>query len=217
MFTGLVEGQGEVVGLERKKDQAHLSVKPEFPWEEKKIGESISVNGVCLTADEWKGGIFAAHVSSETLSRTNLGRLQIGDRVNLERALRLSDRLGGHLVTGHIDGTGKIIRKEPFQGFFRMTIAFPKELGPYIIEKGSIAVDGVSLTVNGVEGHTLELMLIPHTAGRTTLAWKKAGDEVNLETDLIGKYVVQTLSRRGHPPEGRSKVNEDFLKEHGFL
>lgn len=201
----------------KKKDRVYLSVNPEFPWQEKRIGESIAVNGVCLTAADWKGEVFSADVSSETLSRSNLGRLKIGERVNLERALRLSDRLGGHLVTGHIDGTGKIVKKDRFQGFFRLVIAFPHELGPYIIEKGSIAVDGISLTVNRVEGQTLELMIIPHTASRTTLGEKKTGDEVNLETDLIGKYVVHTLTRQQGLSKGASKVDEHFLREHGFL
>ncbi|MEW6185561.1 MAG: riboflavin synthase [Thermodesulfobacteriota bacterium] len=217
MFTGLVEGQGEVVGIDKKRDYSLLSIKANFAWEEKKIGESIAVNGVCLTATNWKGDIFSVDVSEETLKRSDLGRLKIGDRVNLERALRLSDRLGGHLVSGHIDGTGKIVEKDLQQGFYRLTISFNGALRPFVVEKGSIAVDGVSLTVNEVGETELGLTLIPHTAAETTLVRKKVGEEVNLETDLIGKYVYQFLSHRDKNSSNPSKVDEGFLRKHGFL
>ena len=217
MFTGLVEGQGVVLRIEKKRDKALLSIKPEFPWEERNLGESVAVNGVCLTATAWTGNSFSVDVSEETLIRSDLGKLKVGDQVNLERALRLSDRLGGHWVTGHIDGTGRILHKEFQENFFRLMISFPESLRPFIVEKGSIAVDGVSLTVNGVGEKDLELTIIPHTGAQTTLAGKKVGDEVNLETDLIGKYVYQFLSRRKEDGLLKSKVNEDFLREHGFL
>ncbi len=218
MFTGLVEGRGIVQRIEKQRDKALLSIKPEFPWEERNLGESVSVNGVCLTVTTWKGNFFSVDVSEETLTRSGLGKLKIGDPVNLERALRLSDRLGGHWVTGHIDGTGRIVHKEFQENFFRLKISFPESLRPFIVEKGSIAVDGISLTVNSMGEKDLELTIIPHTGAQTTLLEKKIGDEVNLETDLIGKYVYQFLARRkdsGTLP--KSKVNEDFLKEHGFL
>ena len=218
MFTGLVEGQGKVLRIEKERDKVLLSVKPGFPWEDKDLGESIAVNGVCLTATAWKGGAFSVDVSEETLTRSDLGKLRVGDRVNLERALRLSDRLGGHWVTGHIDGTGKIAQKEIRESFFLLKISFSASLRPFIVEKGSIAVDGVSLTVNRVGENDLDLTIIPHTGVQTTLAEKKIGDEVNLETDLIGKYIVQFLSRRNETgPSPKSKVNEGFLKEHGFM
>jgi riboflavin synthase len=216
MFTGLVEGQGVVLRIDKKRDKALLSIKPEFPWEERNLGESVAVNGVCLTATAWTGNS-SVDVSEETLTRSDLGKLKVGDQVNLERALRLSDRLGGHWVTGHIDGTGRIVQKELQENFFRLMISFPESLRPLIVEKGSIAVDGVSLTVNGVGEKDLELTIIPHTGAQTTLAEKKIGDEVNLETDLIGKYVYQFLSRRKEDGLPKSMVNEDFLKEHGFL
>ena len=157
-------------------------------------------------------------VSGETLSRSTLGLLKIGAGVNLERALRLSDRLGGHLVTGHVDGLGEISRRETRGDFWWIQIAFPENLGPFIVEKGSIAVEGISLTVNKVSGFTFDLVLIPHTADQTTLPAKKVGEAVNLETDLIGKYAVHFFNRtrsQGAKPE--SKINAEFLTRHGFL
>jgi riboflavin synthase len=218
MFTGLVEGQGEVLRIEKKRGKALLWIQPGFLWEERKPGESVAVNGVCLTATSWMRNSFSADVSEETLTRSDLGKLKVGDPVNLERALRLSDRLGGHWVTGHIDGIGRIGHKEFRESFFLLKVSFPKSLRSFIVEKGSIAVDGVSLTVNEVGDTTFGLTLIPHTGALTTLVEKKVGDEVNLETDLIGKYVYQFLSRlKEDDPSPRSKVNENFLKEHGFL
>ena len=218
MFTGLVEGQGEVLRIEKKRDKALLSIKPGFLWEERKLGESVAVNGVCLTVTAWMGNSFSVDVSEETLTRSDLGKLKVGDQVNLERALRLSDRLGGHWVTGHIDGIGRIVHKEFRESFFLLKVSFPELLRSFIVEKGSIAVDGVSLTVNEVGEKNLGLTIIPHTGALTTLVEKKIGDEVNLETDLIGKYVHQFLSRRNEEdPSPKSKVNEDFLREHGFL
>lgn len=218
MFTGLVEGQGEIVRVEKKRNKALLWINPEFPWEEKKLGESISVNGVCLTASAWMGDTVSLDVSEETLMRSNLGRLKMGDKVNLERALRLSDRLGGHLVTGHIDGVGRVLQKERQEGFFLLKLSLPPSLRAFIVEKGSIAVDGISLTVNRTGEDDFDLTIIPHTAAQTTLDRKKIGEEVNLETDLIGKYVFQFLNRQGDDrPRPKSKVDGNFLKEHGFL
>jgi riboflavin synthase len=218
MFTGLVEGQGEIIKIEKKGNKALMWIQPGWPWEEKKLGESISVNGACLTAAAWMGNSFSADVSEETLRRSNLGRLIKGDRVNLERALRLSDRLGGHWVTGHIDGIGRILQKERREDFYLLKISSPKSLGPFIVEKGSIAVDGISLTVNRVGEEDFSLTVIPHTADLTTLGRKQIGEEVNLETDLIGKYVFQFLSRQDKEPgQSGSKVDEHFLREHGFL
>jgi len=218
MFTGLVEGQGEITRIEKKRDKALLTIKLGFSWEEKKQGESVAVNGVCLTVAAWKGETFSADVSEETLIRSNLRKSKVGDLVNLERALRFSDRLGGHWVTGHIDGTGRILQKENRGSFILIKISFEKSIRPFIVEKGSIAVDGVSLTVNRVGENDFDLTIIPHTAAQTTLVRKMTGEEVNLETDLLGKYVYQFLSRQkedGAEPE--SKVNENFLREHGFL
>ena len=217
MFTGLVEGQGRIQRIEKRGSEAQLWIKPEFPLEEKKVGESLAVNGVCLTVTAWDEQVFSVDVSDETLKRSNLGPLKVGSPVNLERALRLSDRLGGHLVTGHIDGTGRILNKESRNNFLWFRISFPKELRPLIVAKGSIAVDGISLTVNQVRESDFDLTIIPHTAYRTTLGVVQVGQDVNLETDLIGKYVVQFLTQQGGNPEIKgSKIDLGFLKEHGF-
>jgi riboflavin synthase len=218
VFTGLIEGRGTVLRLEKKGAGLRPWIKAEFSWPDPRLGESIAVNGVCLTATSWKDGVFSVDVSGESLSRSTLGRLKAGAVVNLERALRLSDRLGGHWVTGHVDGVGEISRREIQGKFLWLRIGFPEHLGPYIVEKGSIAVEGVSLTVNRVSGLTFELTIIPHTADQTTLPEKRAGEAVNLETDLIGKYVVHFLNRtRSEGARPESKITADFLAEHGFL
>jgi riboflavin synthase len=218
MFTGLIEGLGCIVRIENKGREAQLGIRPEFSWSDKNLGESIAVNGVCLTVKGWEDKVFWVDVSGETLTHSNLGRLQYQHKVNLERALRLSDRLGGHLVTGHVDGLGKILQKQKRGPFFWFKVGFPDFLKPFIVRKGSITVDGISLTVNEVQEKIFELTIIPHTLAQTTLGEMKAGTEVNLETDIIGKYVHQFLSLQDKANPGTpSKVDHDFLKEHGFL
>ena len=213
MFTGLVEGMGKITEMRRMAEGLRLAVAPPFSVEELVLGESISVSGACLTVVAVKGRAFQTDVSPETLARSTLAGKKVGGRVNLERALRLGDRLGGHLVTGHVDGLG--VLKERQQGPKHLVLSFemPAELAPLVIEKGSIAVDGVSLTVNAVSDHSFAVNIIPFTAKDTTLADLAVGDQVSLETDIIGKYVARLLS----PHKSKSGLTEEFLARHGFL
>jgi len=217
MFTGLVECMGRVNRLLHKSGDARLVVEaPAFV--DVILGESISINGVCLTAASMKGDQFEFDVSEETLSRSNLGALKQGDPVNLERALRLSDRLGGHLVSGHIDAVGAILIKRPRLGSIQLRVTIPESLSRYVAPKGSVAVDGISLTVNESGSNFFEINLIPHTVGTTTLQFRKEGDKVNIETDLIGKYVERMLAGRGHGEERKEEgVSLESLARSGFL
>jgi len=214
MFTGIIQGLGRVSAIIPMAGEVKLTVEAEFDWEAPLvIGESIAVSGVCLTVTEARGRSFSAHVSAETISRTAMRGYRSGHLVNLERALKLSDRLGGHLVSGHVDGLGLLKERREKDLSLGLTIGLDKDLVPYLIEKGSVALDGVSLTVNQVLTNAFTVNIIPHTAALTTLSFKKAGDYVNLETDLIGKYVARFLGR----DPGGSGINEEFLAEHGFL
>ena len=213
MFTGLVEGVGEITGMRRLAEGLRLAVAPPFPVAELTLGESVAVSGACLTVVAVKGRAFQVDVSPETLAKSTLSLKKVGDRVNLERALRLGDRLGGHLVTGHVDGLGVLRELRSGPEHQVLTFALPADLAPLVIEKGSIAVDGVSLTVNAVSGNTFQVNIIPFTAKDTTLAGLKVGDQVNLETDIIGKYVAKLLG----PHRAQSGVTGELLARQGFL
>jgi riboflavin synthase len=214
MFTGLVEGMGEIAELARLAEGVRLAVRPSFPAGELALGESVAVAGACLTVVAAGSKSFSTEVSPETLARTTFLTKKAGDQVNLERALRLGDRLGGHLVTGHIDGTGILKERREGPAHLQLRFEMPGDLSRYVIEKGSIAVDGVSLTVNAVQGHTFTVNIIPHTTRVTTLGALRVGEQVNLETDIIGKYVERLLGAKNMP---ETAITPEFLAKHGFF
>jgi riboflavin synthase len=195
MFTGIVEDVGQITQLTPlPSEQAlRLTVRAHLLTDQQALGASLAVDGVCLTVTEWRAGEVDAVVGPETIARTTLGKLGAGARVNLERPLRVGDRLGGHMVAGHVDGIGRIAAIQPRAEAVDVTVKTPGELLRYVIEKGSIAVDGISLTVNAVDAESFTVSLIPHTQTATTLSDKGLGGVVNLEVDLIGKYVEKLV------------------------
>lgn len=217
MFTGLVEGIGKVKGLSRFGEDLSIAISPLFDVSDLRIGDSVCVDGVCLTITDVNQGSFRLDVSAETISRSTLAEIKVGDEVNLERALRLSDRLGGHLVSGHVDGMGKILKKEQRQRSWVLRFGIEESLLRYVIEKGSVAVDGISLTVNRCDNQSFEVNVIPLTGKETGILKKKVGDPVNIETDLIGKYVEKLLVKKDEPhSEKASLIDEKLLRKHGF-
>lgn len=216
MFTGLIEGIGKIKGIRRSGGDAVMMIVPPPHMAGFKIGESMAVNGVCLTVTRILEGGISADVSMETLSRTTLGELRASQEVNLERALRLSDRVGGHLVSGHVDGLGEISSKDQRAGSWRIKIRVNESISRHMIEKGSVAVDGISLTINTCEKDFFEVNIIPQTQMETTLLRKGMGDRVNIETDMIGKYVEKLLSVKGEARVSASGIDMDMLMKHGF-
>ncbi|MBX9426375.1 MULTISPECIES: riboflavin synthase [Streptomyces] len=193
MFTGIVEELGEVVAVEQLEDASRFRLRGPLVTEGAQHGDSIAVNGVCLTVVEFGDGEFTADVMAETLKRSSLGALEIGSRVNLERPMAVGGRLGGHIVQGHVDGTGTILERTPSEHWELVKVGLPAHLSRYVVEKGSITVDGVSLTVVEVTDDWFTISLIPTTLDLTTLGIKKSGDPVNLEVDVIAKYVERLL------------------------
>jgi riboflavin synthase len=192
VFTGLVQDVGKVVAVAGEQVR-RLTVATALPAANFSVGESIAVNGVCLTVVDRQAGSFAVEAGAETLARTTMSDLRVGDGVHLERALALGERLGGHLVLGHVDGVGKVLLSHAESGGHALELSVPASLSPLVIEKGSIAVDGVSLTVNAVRGDRIGLFLIPETLRRTTLGARAVGSSVNLEVDVLGKYVARLI------------------------
>lgn len=215
MFTGLIEDVGKVVKIVKSGASARLEVTTVFPLEEIGLGDSIAVNGICLTVVGKGSSSVAFDVSPETIERSAFRLLKPGDYVNLERALRLGDRLGGHIVSGHVDCVAAIVSRREVSGNHVFEFRLPGKFARYIIEKGSVAIDGISLTVNTVSDEGFSVNIIPHTALRTSLQHKKPGDEVNIETDMLGKYIERLLW--GKEAGKKSGVTMELLAKNGFL
>ncbi len=216
MFTGIIEEKGEAVEIKRNGMNSFIRIRTKKILDDVRIGDSIAVNGVCLTVTRIDGNIFQADVMNETLNRSSLGSLSSGSLVNLERAMAAGGRFGGHIVSGHIDGTGRIsdIKNDGIAVWY--TIAADSEILRYIVEKGSVAIDGISLTVAKVTDHDFSVSVIPHTAEVTILSSKKMGDIVNLENDIIGKY-VEKLMKPAENSAAKSCIDMNFLAKNGFI
>jgi len=214
MFTGLIETVGELVSIEKRGASGSLTVKTALPLEEIAIGASIAVNGACLTVVRKGGGTVTFDVSPETIDRTGFKNLKGGSPVNMERAMRLSDRLDGHLVSGHIDCVATVIERREVAGNIIFSFRFPAPFAKYIAAKGSVAIDGISLTVNTVGPDSFSVNVIPHTAAKTTLLSRRVGDEVNIETDLLCRYLERLLAGRESREGG---VTFDLLAKSGFM
>jgi len=211
MFTGIIKAKGTIGAMEKRGGDVRLTVRSnDLPWSDYELGESIAVNGVCLTAVSVHQDGFDTDVSVETLDVTALGGLEVGSAVNLEPAISLGERLGGHLVSGHVDCTGKVLSRTADARSIRLTIEIPQDYARYVAKKGSVCVDGVSLTVNEVSGNSFELNIIPHTAAVTIIDDYATGTIVNVEVDLLARYLERLLS----PDSGGISI--DFLKAHGY-
>ena len=220
MFTGIIASMGRIAAVQRSNAGARLRIDaPDLKLEDGAIGESIAVSGVCLTAVAIDAAGFAADVSPETLACTTLGQRLVGDGVNLERALRLADRLGGHLVTGHVDDVGVVRGVVPEGDCFRLELDVPDSLQRYVARKGSICVDGVSLTVNSIEGHQVAIQIVPHTRAVTTIGGYREGTQVNLEVDLVARYLERMLPDTAAAEFSRqgNEIDLDLLRRTGFI
>ena len=218
MFTGLVEELGKIKSITKGTKSARLTIEGHVVLQDVKLGDSIAVNGTCLTVVEYTQRSFTADVMPETVRSTVLAELKPGDVVNLERTLRLGDRLGGHIVSGHVDGVGVIRSKERSDNAIVVTIEAPPEVMRYIIAKGSIAIDGTSLTIVDYGTDWFSVSLIPHTASLTTVGLKETGSKVNLEADVLGKYVAKLLGLQNgdEKKQASSGLTMEFLQQHGF-
>lgn len=211
MFTGIIKGKGTIAAMNRSGGDVRLTVSsPDLPWSDYEVGESIAVNGVCLTAVSLHGDGFDTDVSVETLDVTGLGSLGVGSTVNLEPAISLGERLGGHLVSGHVDCTGTVTSRAADARSVRLAIEIPREYARYVAKKGSVCIDGVSLTINEVSGNTFDVNIIPHTADVTILGDYEVGTVVNVEVDLLARYIERLLSK------DEDGISIEFLKAHGY-
>ena len=217
MFTGLIEEIGQIKAIERGAKSIRLSISANKIMDDVKLGDSIATNGICLTVVSFNSAGFTADVMPETMSRTSFGALGVGSNVNLERAVRVGDRLGGHMVSGHVDGLGEIVGQEKDDNAIWVSIAAPKNILKYVIEKGSIAIDGISLTVAYVDEKVFKVSIIPLTQDDTTLTSKKAGEKVNLECDMTAKYIEKFMFHREEEEKSeKSDISMDFLRDNGF-
>ncbi|WP_018124505.1 riboflavin synthase [Desulfovibrio oxyclinae] len=219
MFTGLVQGTGAIESAENRGAETRFRIRANYALDDIVLGESIAVNGVCLTVETFGERWFTAYASRETISVTSLGELRTGSTVNLERALAMGDRLGGHIVSGHVDCIAEVAEVRPAGESKIYRLSFPAEHGRYVIGKGSVALDGISLTVNGCGPDWLEVNIIPETQGATTIKGWTPGRKVNMETDVIGKYVermVAPWTGGASQDAPKSSITEDFLRKHGF-
>ena len=216
MFTGIIEETGKVNHVSLNGNSGSIRIEAELVLSGTRLGDSIAVNGVCLTVTSVEAKSFTADVMAETLRRSNLGQLKSGSLVNLERAMSADGRFGGHIVSGHIDGTGIITALEQEGNATWVYIHTSPDILNLIVEKGSIAIDGISLTVAKVGQEDFAVSIIPHTSSHTTLLKKKSGDVVNLENDIVGKYVQRLMGQSQPAPQYKSRITEEFLRENGF-
>ncbi len=217
MFTGIIQDIGKIQRAERRNQGLYLAIGTRLDLETTKLGDSIAVDGACLTVIQKWSSAFAVEVGKETLERTALSRAKEGQAVNLEMALKMTDSLSGHFVTGHVDGTGEIIDMASEGSSFRYRFRAPAATARYLIEKGSIAVDGISLTVAECQGEEFSVSVLPYTVNQTTLSRKRAGDPVNLEVDMIAKYVEKFVHPGPKSETEDSRISLSFLAEHGFI
>ena len=217
MFTGIIHGLGEIVSLDKNNGECRLTLRPLFVMKDIADGESVAVNGACLSVERHGREDFTVYASRETLERTTVGECTAGGKVNLERALAVGDRLGGHLVSGHVDCLARLRELRPAGLSLTCRLSFPEEYGAEVIPKGSVALDGVSLTVNECGRDFLTVNVIPDTLKRTNARWWRPGDRIHMETDMIGKYVRRLLERRESRGAGSGGMSREFLLENGFL
>lgn len=216
MFTGIIEEIGKITGIHKGDKSSKLTIQGNTIFEDLKLGDSVGVNGVCLTVTAFQNKSFIADVMSETLARSDLGELKPGSAVNLERAMSAKGRFGGHMVSGHIDGTGTIINMQKEDNAVWIKISTTEKILRGIVEKGSVAIDGISLTVAKLDKNSFSVSVIPHTGNETTLLTKKTGDVVNLENDIIGKYIERFLSVSAEKTTNKSNITTDLLTKYGF-
>ncbi len=221
MFTGIIEGLGSIGATRPAGQGKRLTIEADYALDQTKIGDSIAVNGACLTVVKISGSTFEVDLSPETLATSTFDKAKQGDRLNLERAMRLSDRIDGHLVLGHVDGIGIIKQQEKLGNAIGVTIAVPQTLSRYMIRKGSVAIDGISLTINALAPESVTVSIIPYTARLTTIGIKQKGAAVNIETDMIGKYVERFIRSKsmsdGEKTTASSGIDMEFLAKSGFL